>query len=108
MTKTTEKAGKAEKTIRTPECPACSNKRGRSYRIGERTITGVYECAACGAVHGECYIGDSLGIVQDAWHDKPSRMEDLRHFDLTCLGSKGITRRHGWFDITTRRITQVG
>jgi hypothetical protein len=30
------------------------------------------------------------------------------YYDLTCLGSTGLTRRHGWYNPVTKLITQVG
>ena len=42
------------------ECRACSNVRGN---VELAAIRGVYTCAACGAIFGSCYLGDSYGLV---------------------------------------------
>jgi hypothetical protein len=33
---------------------------------------------------------------------------EQRYFDITTLGSAGVGRRHGWFQPSTRLVTQVG
>jgi len=87
------------------ECPACSSKRFSPF---ER-FAAIYTCRRCGAVFGTCYLGDSYAIVAPRWHDDPNPPpEALRYFDLDCLGSKGIERRHGWMHRETRRIVQTG
>lgn len=85
-------------------CPACSSPR---YTAVEGFVT-VYTCAACGAIYGSCYLGDSYRLVRPTWHEGPSAPERERYFDLSVLGSRGEERRHGWFNVDTRRITQTG
>jgi hypothetical protein len=34
--------------------------------------------------------------------------ERCRYFDFTTIGSAGIDRRHGWFDVESRRVVQIG
>lgn len=88
-------------------CPACNNTRGnKPFVNGTRTMHGVTTCGKCGAVFGTCYLGDSYTIVMPQWHAGES--DNTFYFDLECLGSAGITRRHGWADRSSRRITQVG
>jgi len=97
------------------KCPACSHTKGRDYRP-EKFHGEVRECARCGAIFtyngAAIYVGESYLIVSpwfvDEGQDTPEVNERARYYDLTCLGSKGITRRHGWFDPQTKRITQVG
>jgi len=84
-------------------CPACGGKRKKATRW-----TQVWECKRCGAIYGTCYLGESYEIVLPYFHQGASQPELERHYDLTCLGSKGIERRHGWYNTRTRRITQVG
>jgi hypothetical protein len=73
---------------------------------------GVYTCPKCGAIYtprgGTIYLGDSYNYVLPYWAPADTPVEQARYYDLTCLGSKGIERRHGWYDTVTRRITQVG
>lgn len=84
-------------------CPGCSGKG--VVRKG----TQIYDCKSCGGVFGDCYLGDSYGIVLPRF-SADGQVADARakYFDLTCLGSEGVTRRHGWFDPITKLITQVG
>lgn len=84
-------------------CPACSCKKSKATKHH-----GVVECAKCGAVYGECYLGESYEFVLPFWVEAEPPAERTRYFDLTTLGSKGIERRHGWFDLATKRIVQVG
>ena len=91
------------KTVRTPGCPACSAKRGT-----ETKVRGVYSCAKCGGIFGECYKGDANNLVLPYFAKEPVAPEVLRYFDLTTLGSDGIHRSHGWFDPQTRLVHQVG
>ena len=74
-----------------------------------RTHSSVYRCPRCGAVQGNCYLGDSYDFVLPYFDQGPE--EDLDHasyYDLECLGSAGIIRRHGWFNRLTHKIVQVG
>jgi DNA-directed RNA polymerase subunit RPC12/RpoP len=84
------------------ECPACSSKVSR-------LVSGrVYVCVGCGALFGDCYLGDSYGFVKPSFVTSEPDPERVRYYDFTCVGSAGVTRRHGWFDIDSRRIVQVG
>jgi hypothetical protein len=67
-------------------------------------------CAKCDAVFGEPYLGDSYSVVKPYFHPQAEQVPDanIRYFDFTCLGSKGITRRHGWYDKTSGYIIQTG
>lgn len=85
------------------ECPACSGKRHASHQV-----PGVYVCKRCGAIHGQTYLGQSYSIVLPYWDDADPQTRKTVYFDLTCLGSKGVERRHGWFNPDTRKIIQVG
>lgn len=82
-------------------CPACGSKLSRSTDHGLQ----IYECVKCGAIYGNCYLGDSYGIVKPFFGEDG---EQSIYFDLTCLGSEGITRRHGWYNPETLLITQTG
>jgi hypothetical protein len=94
----------ANKRIRMPECPACSHKLGYLLPGYAR----VYRCAKCEAIHGSCYLGDSYTLVQPYMIDKEPHNGQIRYYDLDCLGSAGVRRRHGWYDPETRLIVQVG
>lgn len=86
------------------KCPACSSVKHEKH--GE--VSGVYVCRSCGAVHGQCYLGESYGLVQPYWHEGPSSPEQERYYDFETVGSKGLDRRHGWFNVESKRITQTG
>jgi len=70
----------------------------------------VRQCDACRAMFSDVpmYLGDSYTLVLPYWHEGPSNPESERYFDFTVIGSKGVERRHGWFNIHSRRIVQVG
>lgn len=86
-----------------PSCPACSHTKGFTVKMAS-----VYECGACHALYGHCYLGDSYGYVLPFFAEASVPAERQRYFDFETLGSQGVGRRHGWFDPMTRRITQVG
>jgi ribosomal protein L37AE/L43A len=88
-------------------CPGCDHARGN-----KPDAKGVYHCQGCGGIFhtsGTLYLGDSYAYVLPYW-DAPGACatEDQRYYDLTVLGSEGVTRRHGWYNPKTKRITQVG
>ena len=93
-------------------CPNCNKKLSQKalntpYTVDNRFIHGVYQCPKCTAVFGTCYKGESYSIVKP-WMSDRTDMNNAQYYDLTILGSDGITRRHGWFDPNTRLILQVG
>lgn len=87
-------------------CPCCSNATGNPRYSESIGHSSVFRCHRCGAVFGSCYLGDSYAIVRPEWH--AGEEGEQFYFDLECLGSAGITRRHGWANVSTRRITQTG
>lgn len=95
------------------KCPACNHAKGRDHRP-EKFHGEVRECTKCGAIFthegAAIYLGESYLIVSPWFvdHDTPETNERARYFDLTCLGSMGMTRRHGWMDPATKRIIQAG
>lgn len=92
------------KTVTGVECPACSHTRHEATHL-----VSVYRCSKCQAVHGSCYLGDSYTIVLPYFHQGPDPdPKDWRYYDLECLGSAGLQRRHGWYLPATKRILQVG
>lgn len=91
-------------------CPACNNQRGnKRYDETKFSLADIYRCKKCGAVFGSCYLGDSYTVVKPFFHSDPNPApETMFYFDLECLGSAGITRRHGWAHRETKQIVQVG
>jgi len=84
-------------------CPACNGKRHDTTQI-----TGVYVCLRCKAIHGQCYLGESYELVLPYMTAEDVPHERLRYYDIQCLGSEGITRRHGWYDVESKVIVQTG
>lgn len=85
-------------------CP-CEGRETKNVR--HETLVQVYICQSCGAIHGTCYLGESYSIAKPYMCNRPD-MDDTTYFDLECLGSNGITRRHGWVRNSTKLIAQVG
>jgi ribosomal protein L37AE/L43A len=85
------------------ECALCGKQ---AYR--NASVAGVYVCESCGAIWGRCYLGESYKLVANRMVTTDPPRETWRYYDLTCLGSDGITRRHGWFEAGTGNIIQVG
>ena len=103
MTNTT----KTTKRIRRPEgagCPACSHMLAYQVEGHPR----IYRCAACDGIYGFCCLGESYSPVLPYMVSQDPPVEQTRYYDLECLGSKGITRRHGWYDTVSKLIVQVG
>lgn len=65
-------------------------------------------CGGCGGIYTvrRIYRGESYTIVRPSWHTGPETTPV--YFDLDVIGSEGPERRHGWFEPTTKCITQVG
>ena len=91
------------------KCKCCGREfeTNEYYKVNGSRVIGIYECPHCQAVQGECYAGESYGIVKPQWHQGDSQPEDERYYDIVAIGSK-IERRHGWFNTKSRMITQVG
>lgn len=87
-------------------CRCCGGNLANSKP--HETLTGVYYCPHCGGLHGQCYKGDKSKIYLSEWHKGPENPDNQRFFDLAILGSEGIEYVHGWFDKTSRKLTQVG
>jgi hypothetical protein len=85
-------------------CPACHEGK----RTTHPTLATIFTCQRCEALYGDCYLGESYSLVRPWFSKDPTADRRARYFDFTTLGSKGVDRRHGWYDPTTRLITQVG
>lgn len=94
---------KSTKKVYGPDCPACSGKSFNRRDLGVM----IFECESCNGIHGDCYLGDSYAMVKPHMSTRTD-MDGARYFDFTCVGSQGVTRRHGWFDPATKLILQVG
>lgn len=86
-----------------PDCPACGHGKAR-----RTDVSGVVSCSACGCYHGSCWLGDSYRVAKAQMTGANVSDDDLRAFDLMTVGSTGEQRRHGWVDVRTGLIYQVG
>lgn len=70
----------------------------------------LWDCASCGGLNGEMYLGVSYLLVRPTWAPGADTIpaERTRYFDLMCLGSEGVTRRHGWYDPASKGLVQIG
>lgn len=93
-----------EQRINERGCPGCNGEIAYS---GSAT-TGT--CKGCGGlISTGIYLGDSFTLVKSQYHpDANFPMDKARYFDLTCVGSAGVVRRHGWYDPKTRQVVQEG
>lgn len=82
-------------------CPACSGKRFR-----KTAVIGVHECVRCNAVFGTCYLGQSYEFRMPRWHKGESTA--TRYYDFELLTGTGIKYEHGWVDVESKCVTQVG
>lgn len=73
-------------------------------RYGQRVI-GIVRCNHCDAIQGQCYKGEFYGIINMYWDTDPA--PETRYFDITTVGST-VERIHGWYNINTGNITQIG
>jgi hypothetical protein len=88
-------------------CPCCGKKISQKVMNENYLgIIGVHQ-HKCGAVFGQCYLGDSYRIVLPYWEESGS-FENAFYYDLVVLSGNGVDRRHGWADKTTKKILQVG
>jgi len=86
-------------------CPACNSKRIKHGVNGRHWLN---QCRKCSALFGECWLGDSYDVALPYLTNDPEADKRAVYFDLSCLGSTGITRRHGWVDPTTKLLVQIG
>lgn len=88
------------------ECPACSRRKG--LKVVEGTNS-VFTCPKCNAIFSDnIYLGESYDYVLPYMTAENIPGDRIRYFDFTCLASKGLTRRHGWYDIESKRVVQTG
>lgn len=93
-------------------CPCCGDATRRS-EVRETPNAQVWICTRCGGIFGTCYLGDSYGFVLPQFDEGEADLDWVRYYDFRTLGvDEGrpfeIGRRHGWYNIRTGRITQVG
>tara|TARA_R110000824_G_scaffold380931_2_gene573473 strand:- start:30 stop:317 length:288 start_codon:yes stop_codon:yes gene_type:complete len=86
-----------------------------SVEMTDAGVFGVFSCDDCGGLLADnVYLGSSYALVSNSFYSGPLSDEELmeagryRYYDLTCLGSAGITRRHGWFDSETKTVVSTG
>ena len=87
-------------------CPGCNHTKGN-----KKDSCGVYTCEGCSGIFAHnIYVGDSYTYVLPYFDPNAATIppEQWRYYDLTCLGSEGVVRRHGWYFPPTKKVCQVG
>lgn len=88
-------------------CPACN---GQGKVEGECTSSQdfVAKCTKCGGIFGEVSEARYDAVVPHGWQtDAPP--ERQRYFDFIIHSvRKPAYRIHGWYDVTTNKIVQLG
>ena len=88
------------------KCPGCNANPDKQEKL---CIWQIYRCQDCGAIHGNCRQRESYIFVLPQMIEEEVPDERQKYFDFTCYDSPdGSIRRHGWFDIETRKIVQIG
>lgn len=93
-----------------PVCPCCgvSEENAKDFACNGSVV----QCGKCKAVFTpggvSIYLGESYGVVLPTMTDKPGALAESIYYDLSCLGSNGHSRRHGWFVPSSKLIAQVG
>ena len=107
-----EKVIVTTKEQKKPGCPCCGVSQKHGKDTGHDRAGRVVQCKKCEAIYtlegSSIYLGDSYAIVLPRFTTDTTADTRSIYFDLTVLGSGGVQRRHGWFDPTTKLITQVG
>lgn len=88
------------------QCGAKISRKARNTRYNG--LTGLFECNHCGALQGRCYKGQSYQAVMPFFSKEDIAPSEWKYFDIRCLGSDGITRRHGWFNPNDGKLMQTG
>lgn len=91
------------------KCKCCDRKISqKALNTHYDGIMGIFECNHCGAIQGQCYKGQSYQVVLPFFSTEAIDSADWKYFDIKCLGSDGISRRHGWFNPNDRKLIQAG
>lgn len=85
------------------ECPSCS-----CHMYYYTAVLGVYKCADCGCIYGECFQYDATKFYLPQWHTGPENEANWQWVDLTVISSQGARRFHGVIDRETKCIVQTG
>lgn len=85
-------------------CPGCGRKTSKIIDLSKS----IYRCIYCQAIHGRPTLGETYLFVKSRFCGPGIPAERMCYFDFTCLGSKGLIRRHGWYDRETGFIVQIG
>ena len=92
------------------KCPCCGASQNHSSSHSHQGR--VRQCRKCKAVYTQegstIYLGESYTLVGPTFSSDPAAEDRKVYFDLRCLGSAGLSRRHGWFDPKTGLLVQVG
>ena len=91
-------------------CPACN---GEGEVISGKSYWTVYECHNCAALYSRNISLTEMKkyVLIDEWVEDGTKVEseDQRHFDFRFVGvDKQVHRIHGWFDINSKKLLQLG
>lgn len=92
-----------KRTRQAEGCGCCGSRLGFNTNV-----SGVWICSKCGGINGSCYRGDAYNFVNLTSMQSDCPPERQRYFDLTVLGSDGVRRVHGFFDVETKSVVQFG
>lgn len=101
-----------QSAVETKGCPCCGVSQKHAKDTKDDRAGNVVQCGKCSAIFtrgdSAIYLGESYAIVLPRFTTDASADAHSIYFDLMVLGSKGLERRHGWFDPRTKLITQTG
>lgn len=91
-------------------CPACN---GEGELISGNSYWHVYECHSCAGVYSSSISLAEIRkyVLVDEWVEDESKIEseDKHYFDFRFVGvDKQVHRMHGWFDINSKKLLQLG
>lgn len=87
------------------DCPLCG-----SHKMKPTSVSFVAECEECGSLFGDTDLNSSARLVSFSFSDRVNPpAEETRYFDFMVEDWGGRkSRRHGWFDTKTNKMTQEG
>jgi len=94
--------------IKTPKCPSCSLAHPDAEQ--KKISSFVWRCTKCQCLHGTVPSRAYISLyVKLAWHPAPDEVKDIQPFNFTYgTGDGSNARVHGWFDVASKLIVQIG
>lgn len=90
-----------------PACPACSSRVTRTNDHRTRTCS---RCAAIFSWGGPMWRGDVSYYLTLRFLKGDVPAEQLRYFDFQVMEGSDLSlkRIHGWYDVESRLVVQIG